>query len=432
MNGPSDWMAAQQQLWRQWQSFMGGGNATPPFGAESFANFWRPFGFDAANAANPASLFSAMFAPWTGGGAHRSGPDDIGHWLQRLLDGLQSAAGGTEGHDPAAFINSFLRAPLGACGNFTQSPFASGDWMNMKPSEFAGLFDLPPLGPGREWATRWRDLHNAAKEEFEASGALGRQIGQIYYRALKDFARILRDNDAADGDITNLRELYDLWIDVAEAAYRDRAMTADYAQAFGRTINANSRSRNAWQALLNDYQEALNLPNRREMDSLITRQAELVARVAELEAAKPPFDTDELIARQTELVARVGRLEAATLPFDADDLTARQTDLAARVGELEAKTPSFDIDELIARVDSVDGRINALTRRRAESADKPEVSKRAKRKPTARVTELPARRVGPTKRKAPQPGKSTKSKPARVPVADEFDIGKLGKLGSSS
>ena len=426
MNGPSDWMAAQQQLWQQWQSFMSGGNSTPQFGTERFANFWRPFGFNAANAANPASLFSTMFAPWAAVGAQQNAPEDIGRWLQRLLEGLQSAAGGAAEHDPFSFMNSFLRSPLGAFGNFTQSPFASGDWLNMKPSEFAGLFDLPPLGPGREWETKWRELHSAAKEEFEASGALGRQLGQIYYRALKEFARILRDNDAADGDITNLRGLYDLWVDVAEAAYRDRAMTEDYAQAFGRTINANSRSRNAWQSLLNDYQEAMNLPNRREIDSLIARQAELVARVAELEAREPSFDADALAAKQAEFAARIDKLEAVTASFDTDDLIARQAEIAARVGELETTAPSFDIDELIARVDSIDGRIDALARRRAASDEAPETGKRTKRKPAARVAELPARRVGPAKRKAAQARKTAKSKSARVSVADEFDIGNLG------
>lgn len=425
MNGPSDWMAAQQQLWRQWQAFMSGGNTGSPFGADSFANFWQPFGFDAANTGNPASLFTAMFAPWTGG-ANQSGPDDIGRWLQRLIESFQSTAGGAAAQGPAEFINSFLRSPLGGFGNFTQGPFANGDWMNMKPSEFAGLFDLPPLGPGREWSVKWRELHGAAKEEFEATGALGRQYGQIYYRALKDFARILRDNDATDGDITNLRELYDLWIDVAESAYRDRAMTADYARVFGRTINANSRSRKAWQSLLNDYQEALNLPNRREIDSLIARQAELISRIDELEARTPASQTDELLAQQGELAARVDKLEAETPAYDTGALIAQQTKLDARVRELESKTPSFDIGELISRVDAMDGRIETLAHDRAELADPPASRKRAKRKPAARIPVLPARRVGPKKRKATRKRKSTKSKSARVAPANEFDIGNLG------
>lgn len=424
MNGPSDWLNAQQQLWQQWQSFMSGGTPTPQFGAESFANFWRPFGFDAAAATNPANLFSSMFAPWAAVGAQPGGANDIGRWLQRLLEGLQSAAGGTAANNPAAFIDSFLRSPFGAFGNFAQSPFASGDWMNMKPSEFAGLFDLPPLGPGREWETKWRELHRAAKEEFEANGALGRQLAQIYTHALKDFARILRDNDAADGDITNLRELYDLWIDVAESAYRKRAMTDDYARTFGRVINANSRSRNAWQTLLNDYQEALNLPSRREIDSLIARQAELAARVSELEATASPHVAEELSTRHTDLAARVAELENAKSSFSTDSLIATQADLAARVAELEAQAPSYDIDTLIARVDAIDGRVGALARRRTESTEPAARKKRGKRKAAKREAGGLPRGVKPAKRKAGSMGKSTKSK-SRIVPADEFDIGNL-------
>ena len=424
MNGPWDWMNAQQQLWRQWQSFMSGGNPAPQFGADSFANFWRPFGFDAASAANPSSLFSSMFAPWAAAAAPQDGADDIGRWLQRLLEGLQSAAGGTAANGPGAFVDAFLRSPFGAFGNFTQSPFASGDWMNMKPSEFAGLFDLPPLGPGREWETKWRELHGAAKEEFEAHGALGRQLGRIYYRALKDFARVLRDNDPADGDITNLRELYDLWIDVAESAYRERAMTDEYARTFGRVINANSRSRSAWQTLLNDYQEALNVPNRREIDSLIARQMELVARVRELEASAPLQLAEELSTQHTELAARVEVLESETSSFSTDSLIATQADLAARVAQLEAKAPSFDIDDLIARVDSIDGRVDALARRRAAPGDPGVSKKRAKRKAASPDAELPARPVKPAKSKSGRTRKATKPK-SRAASADEFDIDNL-------
>lgn len=425
MNGPSDWLNAQQQLWRQWQSFMGGGKPTPQFGAESFANFWRPFGFDPAATAEPASLFSSMFAPWTAAGAQPGGTADIGQWLQRLLEGLQNAAGGTTAaNNPAAFVESFLCSPFGAFGNFSQSPFAGGDWMNMKPSEFAGLFDLPPLGPGREWETKWRELHSAAKEEFEANGALGRQLAQVYYRALKDFARTLRDNDPADGDITNLRELYDLWIDVAESAYRERAMTDDYARTFGRVINANSRSRNAWQTLLSDYQEALNVPSRREIDSLIARQSELVARVNELEANATPHAAAELSARHAELAARVDMLENAGSSFSTDSLIATQADLAARVGALEANTPSFDIDTLIARVEDIDGRVEGLIRRRAGAAATAG-KQRGPRKVSNRKVRRPADRAKAAKAKTGSTRKASKSE-SRVAAADEFDIGNLG------
>lgn len=424
MNGPSDWLNAQQQLWRQWQAFMGGGAPTPQFGAESFANFWRPFGFDAAAMANPASLFSSMFAPWAATGTQPGSENDIGRWLQRLLEGLQSATGGTAANNPAAFIDSFLRSPFGAFGNFAQSPFAGGDWMKMKPSEFAGLFDLPPLGPGREWETKWRELHGAAKEEFEANAALGRQLARIYGGALKDFARILRDNDAADGDITNLRELYDLWIDVAESAYRKRAMTDEYARTFGRVINANSRSRNAWQMLLNDYFEALNLPSRREIDSLITRQAELAARVSELEESASPHVAEALSSRHTELAARVEALENVTSSFSTDKLIATQTSLAARVAELEAQAPPFDIDTLITRVDAIDGRVEALASRHVESKKAAVNKKRGKRKAAKRDVEQPARRANPPKRKAAPAREPTRSK-SRAAPADEFDIGNL-------
>jgi len=392
MNGPADWMETQQQLWRTWQSLMGmsGANAGgSPFGADGISEFWRQCGIDPLAAANPIAMFSRLFTPMGGAAGDNASPENFRNWMSQALEGfLQNAGASAGGVDPTEFMSMFMRSPLTGWAGFAQpgnDPFGASAWSGMKPSEFAGLFDLPPLGLTREWETRWRELQSAAKGEFEARQGLARQGGRIYFAALKKFARTIRDNDPSDGDITSLRGLYDLWVDIAEAAYRERVMTTDYSEAFAQFVNESARCRKAWQALVNDWQEAMNLPNRRELDSMIERQADLAQRLRNLEQPQTEFDVDALVERVRMLDSEVNRLNE--------------------------------------RIESVE---------RVPETPKAPTARKPKRKAAraASAGKLPAPRVGPAKTKPPRSKKraKTKSKPnaTRPAGADEFDIGNLG------
>ena len=139
--------------------------------------------------------------------------------------------------------------------------------------------DLPPFGLTREWETAWRALRQAHREQVDAGNALGRQIGFIYHAALKRYAKAISANDTEDREITSLRELYDLWVTIAEEVYAEKVMTKEYSVAFGNFINAGARCRKARQTMVDDLQELMNLPNRREIDSIIERQHAMQAEL---------------------------------------------------------------------------------------------------------------------------------------------------------
>ena len=61
--------------------------------------------------------------------------------------------------------------------------------------------------------------------------------------ALKNFSDSLRSNDNLE--LTSLSSIYDLWIDIAEAAYRDVIMTQTFSKDFGNMVNSTSGTKKA-------------------------------------------------------------------------------------------------------------------------------------------------------------------------------------------
>lgn len=287
----------QQQFQRLWQSALEQGTRGVASGADNseVSSFWRQFGT----------------------GSSTPGPDAFNQWLPDILQGL-------------------LRAPLQgwpAAFSGNSNPFAGAGWSVPPPSEFAGLTDLPPLGLNRESEIRWRELFAAYTEQADAAFTLNRQLAAIFMTALKRFQKEVTENNSDAAEITSLRELYDLWVSIAESAYAEKVMTAEYSQAFGNCINSSARARKAWQVLADEAKQAMNLPNRQEIDSIIERQHALQAEVRSLET-RLANDTNvdalnariKVLAQQLDDVALAAKGESAP-----EGKTASESATAANV-----------------------------------------------------------------------------------------------------
>ncbi|MFP6680590.1 MAG: poly(R)-hydroxyalkanoic acid synthase subunit PhaE [Gammaproteobacteria bacterium] len=247
MNNRNPWVEMQQQFQQLWQSVLQQSYGSIPEGAANSGlnGFWNQF------ATGPRRAV---------------GPDAFSQWLNQSLQDI-------------------LRAPLQGWPfpfDNNTSPFSGPNWSPMSPPEFAVLRNLPPLGFNQASEIRWCEAQDACAEQAKASAALGRQLAAVYTTAIQRFQKTIAANDSEDGEITNLRALYDLWVSIADQAYAEKVMTAEYSRAFGDCINSSARARNAWQELTEEAQHAMNLPNRRELDSLIERQHALQVEVSEL------------------------------------------------------------------------------------------------------------------------------------------------------
>lgn len=285
MSKPPDWFETQQDIWRTWRAALGHNQPSTP----QFENLWRALGI------NPEKLGLDTSAPWL---------SDAFQQIQQLLNAAQPAT-------QANFAELF-RAPLTTSlfglGNFT-NPFGFGQSDSGAPPDFTTFQSVPPLGLFREWQSAWREVTEAQLEQNKASQALSRQLAPVFETAIKRFVKSLNTQNDGLEDIKSLRALYDLWVGIAEQAYAEKVMTTQYSQAFGNFVNASARYRLAVQTLTSDIAEATNMPSRRELDALITRQHELEADIQILkQTAANGRDTESIEQALAQLSERVAAL----------------------------------------------------------------------------------------------------------------------------
>lgn len=147
--------------------------------------------------------------------------------------------------------------------------------------EAAGLasFDFaerPALGLTRGWQLRLQRLWHAAAAEREAAA----RLRTLQWRALRAGCEHCgRALDAPGPAITSLRGLYDLFVDGVEAAWRETAMSEDYARAFGASANATLALHGALRELMQPLAGLLELAGRAELDAIDRRLRALEAQV---------------------------------------------------------------------------------------------------------------------------------------------------------
>jgi polyhydroxyalkanoate synthesis regulator phasin len=103
--------------------------------------------------------------------------------------------------------------------------------------------------------------------------------------------------------IDSLKALYDLWVDSAEEAYAEVAMSDEFREAYGEMVNTQMRVRQMQQQQTEQMCQQLGVPTRTEVSSLGER---LQALRREFRASQTPASAnhaDEITALRRELAA---------------------------------------------------------------------------------------------------------------------------------
>jgi class III poly(R)-hydroxyalkanoic acid synthase PhaE subunit len=69
--------------------------------------------------------------------------------------------------------------------------------------------------------------------------------------------------------------LFDLWIDAAEEAYAQVALSSEFREVYGAYVNAQMRLRNGMQGEIEQVCAAMGMPTRTEVDAAHRKIAEL-------------------------------------------------------------------------------------------------------------------------------------------------------------
>ncbi len=120
-----------------------------------------------------------------------------------------------------------------------------------------------------------------------------------------------RVEDGAE-PLKTVREFYDLWVDCSEAVYQARTMTDEYARLHGDRVNALMALKQQAAMMMDDWVDMMNMPTRREMDTINLRSQAARRTSKELEQR-----VEMLKRREADLTRQVtelcGRIESLSL-----------------------------------------------------------------------------------------------------------------------
>jgi len=222
--------------------------------------------------------------------------------LQERFDAMKtslSMAHNSEWSDRLKGLMAFYELPLdtwrrtlsGATalpGDFLQN-LRSGVWESIGDKVHEGVdrfLSVPGVGYTREsqeqmqnFARLVLDYQKALQDYADTHGKLGVDtIDRLY----KKIVALTEKGEK----ITALRQVYDLWVDSSEEAYGEFVMSPTFQEIYGRMVNALMRVKHHAGTLVDETLGALNMPTRREMNTVLKRQQELRRELRALQVGR--------------------------------------------------------------------------------------------------------------------------------------------------
>ena len=201
-----------------------------------------------------------------------------------------------EGSHPFAGLLDGMRGP--GLENFTQWSETTAPWLAGLRSEAMKTLGLPAFGFTREHQERLQALGKAQIRLQEAQDAYNTLLAGVSKQAFDRFESMLAEREEPGRQIGSVRALFDLWVDAAEEAWAQAALSSDYRSAFGELANAQMQLRAAAQAIGEQTAVQLGLPGRVELDSAHRKIAELERQLRRMQrgaatAAPSPVPVSE-------------------------------------------------------------------------------------------------------------------------------------------
>ena len=287
-----DYQSMAQQSWDAWTRYLQQHSASStPFGATA-----SPFGPAATGDDLMARSMAALkgYGDWLQGAVGSGlgqGPADWQQSLQQLFSNL--------GGQP--FGHAFASIDSEAAKSFAQM---WQGWMQSNPPNFGGMkFDVEHMaafGYTRERQRLQQALAAAMQNYSEWAGKYQSLIQRANSEGFERLQAKLSGLADSSKQIESLKALYDLWVDAAEEAYAQIALSEEFRQAYGEMVNAQGRVRQLQQQQLEALCRDMGVPTRSEVSALGKRMHELRREVREGHA---PQGNDEVAALRAEVAA---------------------------------------------------------------------------------------------------------------------------------
>ena len=286
----NQWQALSRQYWNAWQDLSreagasaGRDPASVPW-HEGFEQWARMFGGSGpqsetvervlASAKTFTQFAQSMIAAATGA---QSGA--MPNWSDALRKGF-----GFAGAPGATFGNGMFGNPLASALHDISGQGVKGFEQMMAglapmldPSrEMKSWLNVPAFGFLREHQEHYQKMATAMLDYQEQSARYNTLILKASQRGFEIFeSKLAAREEPGRHQIDSLRALYDLWVDAAEEAYAEIALSPEFREVYGNLVNAQMRVRSQVQQEVERIATDFGMPTRSELDSIGQRLHDL-------------------------------------------------------------------------------------------------------------------------------------------------------------
>jgi len=350
-----DWQALQKQYWNAWSDLTRNqaGAATPDAATpwhEGLEQWSRMFGNAGkqseaaerlmASAKGYLSLMQSMLSFATGKDA---GTQGMNSWLDAMRGGMNlpgfdgsmfgkmpgfdaSAFGKIPGFDPAAFAampgfdpasfnmpgfdaaalmnNPMAKALREISGqgirSFEQLAAGAAPMLQQMQGEAVSWLKAPASGYAREHQEHYQKMALAFVDFQQAVKKYNALIMKSSQRSFEILELKLAERSEPGRQIDSVRALYDLWVDAAEEAYAEIALSEEFRQVYGDVVNSQMRVRSQLQQEVERIGVDLGMPTRTELNSVHKRLHDLRRELRDSQEAVRDADSD---GRDAEIAA---------------------------------------------------------------------------------------------------------------------------------
>lgn len=245
------------------------------------------------------------------GGAAAGGANPGQAWADAMRGGFGTPSGfSIPGMDLAS--NPFVKAVRNIAGKGAQGlgelPAAFAPFLEQFRQENLSWLRMPAFGLAREHQEHYQRTVLAFVEYQEALRNYNALLLKASQRGLELLEDKLAERSEPGRAIDSPRALYDLWVDAAEDAYAEIALSDEFSKAYGELANSQMRMRAQIQAEVERVGTDLGMPTRTELNSVHQRLHDLRRDFRDSSAGSSAIE--ELEAQIAELRADVARLKA--------------------------------------------------------------------------------------------------------------------------
>jgi polyhydroxyalkanoate synthase subunit PhaE len=337
-------------------------------------------------------------------------------WLDAMRGGFGGPSGfSMPGMDAASSTllnnpllnNPFLKAVRDIAGKgahgFGDLPAAFAPFLEQFRQENLSWLRMPAFGFAREHQEHYQRTALAFVEYQEALRNYSALLLKASQRGLELLEYKLAERSEPGRAIDSPRALYDLWVDAAEDAYAEIALSEEFGKAYGELANAQMRMRAQIQAEVERIGTDLGMPTRTELNSVHQRLHDLRREFRDSRGESSAIA--DLEVQIAELREEVVRLKAAVAAKAASPV-APTVKALPKPAATTAHPPAAPGNAVRAKRSKMPTKTRARTRaRRSASRVKP-VATTAKTPPAVVAKPVPATKSAAPKTVTPVPKSS--------------------------